>query len=293
MRITRPSTSPDWRYFAFLDDRRGVAGGDGSRTLRVIDATGKDVVHTAWNPDWGTVSGWVNASTVAITLDRGAGPAMVARDAFAQTDTEHILNYPGLNMLDRIPWYRAQPTAALDPSQTRAVYAAHPTAYALWGIPEQRVLWTLKTDLPREYPVWSPDGEQFAVVANSFDERSELLVVSRDGILHSAVSSDWSDPRAPFGFGSPRWDPASTRIAFDVLFLGEYDRGGSSVAVLDTSTGQVTDYCIEVPYSFGAVWSPDGRYLAGNSGFVVDLVDKVAFPFGQGYHPIAWLAPKQ
>lgn len=288
-----PLTSPDWRYFAFQDDRRTASAGDGSRTLRVIDATGKDVVRTAWNPEWGTVSGWVNASTVAITLPWHPGPAMVARDVFAQTETEHALSYPDLNVIERIPWYREQPTASLDPSQTLAVYAAYPAAYALWDIPEQRTLWTLKTDLPREYPVWSPDGEQFAVVADSFDERSQLLVVSRDGVLRSAIDSEWNDPRRPYGFRSPRWDPTSTRIAFDVLFAGEDGLGHTSVAVLDTRTGEVTDYCVDVPTRFNAVWSPDGRYLAGNEGLVVDLVDGVAFRLGELSFPIAWLAPIQ
>ncbi len=216
----------------------------------------------------------------------------MARDVFAGVDTPLVIDFPNLNTIDPIPWYFAQPLAAFDPSLTRAVYAGAEHAYVLWDLPEERALWSVPADWPAEYPVWSPDGEYFAVVADWWGTsgRSELIVVSREGDVKRTIASNWEDARVPYAFGSPAWDPTSSRVAFDVIFKSRpISNRVSSVAVLDIETGLVTDYCQEVAYSFKPVWSPDGRYLAGSTGLIVDTVAGSAYRLEGELFPGAWL----
>jgi len=290
--LNAPLASPDWMHFAFQDDQRSAVGGDGSRTLRVVDSTGKDIINTPWDPEWGDTTGWISNSVLALTAPGSPNTTIVARDVFAGVDTVLALDFPDLNTIEPIPWYFAQPLAAFDPSLTRAVYAGNEHAYVLWDLHGEQALWSVSADWSPEYPVWSPDGAYFAVVADwlGTSGRSKLLVVSREGVVERAIDSNWEDSRGPYAFGNPAWDPTSSRIAFDVIFKSRpISNRVSSVAVLDIETGSITDYCQEVAYSFKPVWSPDGRYIAGSTGIIVDTEAGSAYRLEGELFPFAWL----
>jgi dipeptidyl aminopeptidase/acylaminoacyl peptidase len=105
-------------------------------------------------------------------------------------------------------------------------------------------------------PQISPDGRHIVYVRNGFDIRTDrprasLWVVDADGGNHRPLLADRKS------YGSPRWSPDGTRIAFvsdaegsPQLFVRWMDSG---------QTALVTDLT-EAPSSLA--WSPDGRWLA-------------------------------
>jgi len=105
-------------------------------------------------------------------------------------------------------------------------------------------------------PQISPDGRQIVYVRNGFDIRTDqpranLWAIDADGANHRPLLADRES------YGSPRWSPDGTRIAYvsgaegsPQLFVRWMDSG---------QTALITDLT-EAPGDLA--WSPDGRWLA-------------------------------
>lgn len=127
----------------------------------------------------------------------------------------------------------------------------------------------------------------------------ELIVVDRNGeakqLTHLADAGfRGTDTRIYHA----TWSPNENYIAF---WLMDYKTGIGSLAVYDTTTEMVTDYCIQSgdPLSFAPYWSPDSKQLVFDSSndfygpyrvVVLDILENRAVEIaGENYRAIGWM----
>ena len=121
-------------------------------------------------------------------------------------------------------------------------------------------------------PQISPDGREIVYVRQTMDimtdrVRQNLWIVSADGSNHRPLLSGTSS------YGSPRWSPDGTRIAY----VAAAEERGREIYVRWMDTGQ-TALVTNVPTTpRGLSWSPDGKHIAF-SAFVEEERTKLATP---------------
>jgi len=160
---------------------------------------------------------------------------------------------------------------------------------------------------------WARDGSEAAVVGttvvgkNGHDFGDDLFGVARDGQITqltflSKQFGAWLD------ILSLSWSPDSRYVAFWMRLPGKKDW---QLAVLDTATKTVSDYCITTdpyatmsgrPYLQGLsapIWSPDGKQVivelraegSTSSIVLVDTTQNIAFQIAQNAYPVGWMLP--
>jgi Tol biopolymer transport system component len=165
------------------------------------------------------------------------------------------------------------------------------------------------TDRP-PLAVWSPDGEQAAIVGGTqvgkFPSQvgDNLFAVNRHGkvtqLTHLAEQ---------FGEGvnvhSLSWSPDSRHVAF-WLWRPGMEPFQWGLAILDTTTGAITDYCISTnPYAANRawwaglsapIWSPDSNQLVvehwtddAKDVILLDADQGIAYRLAQNMAPIGWM----
>jgi len=173
---------------------------------------------------------------------------------------------------------------------------------------------------------WSPDGKQFAVAPALFPEVAppsphgkfhpasnelleELYSVDRDGKITQLTHLLDDYPRVYID--NFRWSPDGRSIAFwfsswqDDIDLSDDPIGNRYLALLDTTTGRVTNTCIhgENDASIGIskypapIWSPDGKQVVVQSQIseesfqtvLVDIQQNRAFKIGEDLAPMGWM----
>jgi hypothetical protein len=172
-----------------------------------------------------------------------------------------------------------------DPTLTRMVYQAETVDDApiiLWDISKGEEITRVHNNYNAgSTPIWLPDGSHVIVVApvrftgtngTSFDNLpgepsvggEEILIVSRDGKLKRLTNLTKTNIAHP---GAMSLSPDGRYIAYWLIIQGS-QYPGERLAVVDTLTGQVMNYCIAgfpdpaKGYSNPPIWSPDGKFLA-------------------------------
>jgi Tol biopolymer transport system component len=184
--------------------------------------------------------------------------------------------------------------------------------YAVWDISQRRLVTTLDEIfssflLTGNFPIpkWSPDGSRF--VFQGFNPTAdpvniELYEVNRDGQTKQLTQLA---PAAYVWEPSFSWSPDGRYIA---MFLGSqlgapYEK--ARVAVLDTLTLNVIDYCVSVTFlgdGYGGgplvpIWSPDGlqfvitdRYEKDHRRVIlVDIENNSAAKIADDMEPVGWM----
>jgi Tol biopolymer transport system component len=175
--------------------------------------------------------------------------------------------------------------------------------YYLYRISEKKILSKIDTGTVTNPPIWSPDGSKFIV----FGDFDEFYIGTDDGkvskiteLNQNKQTSEVDEVSADFY----SWSPDNRHVAFWLHLGGETEIFGT-LAVLDTKTGDITDYCIPEmqPYSFQwppyPIWSPDGKQLIvgynyhkdkdANEVLLIDFEKMIAFPISQNNNPAGWL----
>lgn len=186
-------------------------------------------------------------------------------------------------------WWRGWESPVYDPSRTVAMYPriinedSKLITYDLWDVSQQKLVTSLDSiinvNIAGDYypvPDWSPDGSQFTIVGGVEEMDTgeitgrELFRVTRDGQVEqltqlSSYANVWAT--------SHSWSPDGRYIA---LYINSVDvsEDEAHLAVLDTETLTLTDYCVKAHYydeSFGddtvryyspaPIWSSDGTQL--------------------------------
>jgi hypothetical protein len=276
---------------------------DLTRSLIVISSDDQVLSTKPWNDEWGFLSGWLDNERV-LFRNRTVSPPEVTftiLDPFTFDQMTISPDMPDLFIKDPtsnfIGW-----NAVIDPTLTRIVYIRQ--HYDPWerdlvlrDLEAGRELWSLeKYSTEFIQPVWSPDGDQLAIVAMNREEddwnRFELTISSRDGELNQWVDIQGYYPEV--GRGQLSWSPNGRYLAFSIW------GGGFPVLVLDVVNRQLIDYCIPGGATYSnVIWSPDSTQMIiprqEEPFIVVDLERNLAAQIVQDTDltPVGWLTEEK
>jgi len=202
-----------------------------------------------------------------------------------------------------------------DPQEMLAIYKNGNNNTSLLKIVDKQLL----AEIPDTYqrpPIasWTLDGSEAAIVGTTqvgqywSEAGDNIFGVGRDGqvtqLTHLAEQYGIG-----FNIRSLRWSPNSRFIAFWMSYPSmSAEIGPWVLAVLDTSTKKVTNYCISTdPYALSKnhsfrqgvptpIWSPDGKQIivehrTSDSSYIVllDIAQNVAFQIAQDSVPLGWM----
>jgi WD40 repeat protein len=258
------------------DNNGKVTGSD----LRVFNARGQAYLSRSLQNKVLQILGWLDDQSVVLQGTRDDGTVIIFNPFTAEQQELRPVFYDFYQGDPPPYWF---PT--YNPTLTRVVYPnGHyfkGVGYVLMDVQSGRVLWQYPFDsAPYVAAQWSPDGKQFAVAAEVNQARhnspgfQEFFVVSEDGQV--TVQTHLTDVYAAVYIGHFSWSPNGKQIA---LWLSVIDNSADPssenyhFAILDISTGQLTDYCVQNQFGSPApVWSPDGQQLIVENQLGNDVV---------------------
>jgi len=289
--------------------------------LVLADANGQVQIVIPWEEKWLDLLGWTNDQRLLLAYDEpitttDGYPAQVSYlvlDPFSGEQQMISPDYPHFLDLTIAPgWWGV----VFDPSLTRAIYGwryeqdgEEMHTLALWDVDGQQLLATME-DYYAYYPVfksetplprWSQDGSKFAFrgqfLASMSDERVtiELYQADREGqveqLTHLGLATSYVPAR------SFSWSPDGRYIA---MYLENWDLQAPNphVALLDTETQEVLDYCIPIGgVRSTPIWSPDStqflvvdRYEQDHQRVIlVDIVQGFAAVIAEDVEPVGWM----
>lgn len=175
---------------------------------------------------------------------------------------------------------------------THIVYVNRDGKYSLWNNQTSKVV--AEFNVPGfPAPRWSPLGDRF-LLQNLIDENEhELYSVDLEGNLTQLT--DISSSGENYGIAEYYWSTSGRYIA---LWLYDKKTSRFNLAVLDTNTKEIINYCLEVTEPAPIVWSPDDSQLLVKDVynedhqriFLVDLADSIAAPLIEDMEPVGWLS---
>ena len=244
---------------------------------------------------------------------------VVIINIFTGKQTMLLSDYPDYNYgFPSLQW-QGHGTTMYDPTMTRVVYPAsiesdyqgkRGSGYVLYDTVKKIKLAQIVTGQFADTPVWSPDGSKFVINDNYGD--GEFYVITRDGVI-SKVSqlNEVGNSQTSLQFSDVySWSPDGRYLAF---WLESYDRQSppTSFGILDTETGEATDYCISAGYidmntvfytilhrDYIPFWSPDGNIVVikannhkdGNfDTILIDMAGGFAVKITENLFPQGWL----
>jgi len=319
-----PKVSPDGTRMAYSS---WVIDGQGrtiAKNLIIVDAGGHQLKVVPEDTDWYELSGWTDSQHVVLHRHE-RGTTSLKYDTYLVLDPftgqRQVLgrNFPDFiaSPFTRLPYWEGWYGVSYDPTLTRAIYPRNTTGdpyrvtYGLWDVSKQRLVVSLDSifitdaDAPFSYsrPIWSPDASQFvfegSVPNPSTVTQFELYRVGRDGRGEQVTHLNTI---AFVQANNLSWSPDGRYIAIYLQQNGPQ----AHAAVLDTTTLQVTDYCVTVTYAgegFGgdqppsAVWSPDGKQFLVVDWYskdhrrvvLVDVAKGFAAQIAQDAEPAGWM----
>jgi hypothetical protein len=305
-----------------------------NQELVVSAGDGQPQKVLTWDEEWGMMPTWMDNQHLAIKLS--------PQDAFENssrrplrtlilnpfTGERQILLPDFPDYLDtpstELPWWDGWSGVIYDPQITLAIYPRfleeddERYTYAIWDLSKGKqvanladifIYYSILSDL-FPMPLWSPDGMHFvmkgAVLKGDYVE-FELFQVGRDGqaeqLTHLTSVADIRE--SDYGGASASWSPDGRYIAFYLGNWGVLEKQ-ARVAVLDTLTREITDFCFPVIYrgeGYGGgfpeapIWSPDGKQLLVVDWYekdhqrviLVDTVQGFAAVIAEDMQPVGWL----
>jgi hypothetical protein len=320
------AVSPDRRLLAY---ERGLfdkpVGNVIEDDLVIMTADAQPLVSVPWEDGWVGVAGWLDNERLIINIAGMDPDENAARKPYSLmllhpfTGERQILRpeFPNIYDFPPVPHWQDYGLTVYDPTLKLVVYLrgsiSEPLEYTLWDIAAQQELAAI--DIVGDFPVprWSPDGKFFAVAPMLNPQTGwpdyELYSVSREGQIARLTNITAYHPWIFIEDFS--WSPDGHSIAFWLTYLSEkpdgYHHGGQQLAVLDTRTGDVTDYCVPGHYDASRssvsvpppLWSPNGqqlivvnRYAEKNARRVilVDLTLDIAVQIDENMEPVGWIS---
>lgn len=173
----------------------------------------------------------------------------------------------------------------------------NPYTYELWNAKTGENLWERSNvGLFASRPIWSPDGEEFAVIFDrARTDYGALFLVRRDG------QEIWMVDRVA---GDLSWSPDGKKIA--TWWRGPIDADvtyHNPLVIVDVNNQDLSIYLFDdfrsVTSAQYPIWSPDGRYIAYNESLdddtnnriiILDTVEKKAYEITRDFYVLGWMA---
>jgi hypothetical protein len=203
-----------------------------------------------------------------------------------------------------------------DATLTRVVYRSSTQdgyGYTLWDMVNKKKLVQIITYYVLFPAVWSPDYSRFLITG----QNREIYTVTRDGkvvqMTHLSPDSQTEQPNVRYVPEKYSWSPDGRYVAFWLLKIEDNPSSTGTFAILNTMTGEITDYCISAGFVedfrynllFAPVWSPDGKDLVINANMqktgnttkfnslFIDLEDGSVTKIGENLSPAGWLVDQK
>lgn len=152
-------------------------------------------------------------------------------------------------------------------------------------------------------PKWSPDDAKIAIGMNinSADENNEIVVLDQNGTL--IFTTHLAELYEKSYISSLSWSPDGKKIAFWYT-ANENINSALRLAILDTSTQKITDFCTskDSPHyrwhtnDKSPIWSPDSNYLLIETtnddipnAVIIDISNGNAVIIKNSYEPVGWM----
>ena len=298
------SVSPNGKWLAYL---AYVHWTPSDSRLMIISADGKVAKTFHWKDDWRDIIGWLDNKNLLIGRIGDPLFTLIVLNPFTGDQIELLPDYPDIYTLYPFPdWGNyAVNNTVYDPTLSFVVYPSY-DAIVLRNIKTSQDL----TLIPKGWmygpaPKWSPDGSQVIIasqitttisVSDTYIRREEIFSLSKEGEVHRLTHL--TNHYSMVTIGQLSWSPNGRYIAFWLygelnLFLIDH------LAVLDTVTGIVTDYCLHgsVEGSRDPKWSPDSQqlvidfheYYDTHHAIMVDIVKGFAVEIANDLSPMGWM----
>jgi len=258
---------------------------------------------------------WIDDQKMLLTLldDSYEVRPLVSINPF--TDEKEIImsNYPGIEPSMWMPMHFKISSVSYDPSLNLVVYPLMEEGHryiVLWDRKNEKALGRVEDlGIYGFFPLWSPDGERFAVVVSYMvsdkpDGKNyfqELISLNREGQVERLTF--FADYRNYFGYvnlGQSQWSPDGSRLAFWVD-MNKGPCSGIGLGILSIDTKKVAVYCLPNSINTDAIapiWSLDGRFIAVENYPVANTRQAMLINLEQGWvlkiaddvFPVGWLA---
>lgn len=255
--------------------------------LVIANSNGEPQIVVQSEEGWCGIADWLDNDQLIINVaclggkeSRGEMPAtLLALNPF--TGDKHILtpDFPGIYDIYPVPNWNTSGVTVYDPALSKVVYLqggiGETGSYVIWDLQDSRELARLEFEVYdlASVPRWSHDGEYVYFELNSLANKKPTHEFFRLDLMGNIEQlSDISGHYPWTHIGPFSLSPNDQLIAFwlttwedkpDFLY-----HGNQELAVLDTSTGKVTNYCIpgdfESPLNRfipAPLWSPSGQQL--------------------------------
>lgn len=293
--------SPDRTHLAYMDG----SDKNGNFTLVVTDPNGQGKILIPWENDWFSLVQWLDNQRLVIIKKSYPLYSTVILNPFTKKQQEIPSNYPDILTTFQYHYWGdyAYSEAVYDPTLTRVVYMMESRGqdgFILRDLQNRITLesYQISADDYGQTPKWSPNGDRFAIVIDEFSPTGqvaqELYIISREG--HESRLTYLSNHNSYSRIDEFSWSPDGQYIAFWWTNDPDY-KNGEQLAVLDTQTGDVTNYCVPGGIDGQAVepvWSPDGKQIFieniigpnDRNVILVDLTHGFAVKIAEGRTPV-------
>lgn len=320
-RIFDPTVSPRGRFLAYRRVSYDSQGDIIAKALEIVDANGAVRASLAWQKDW-TGFHWLDEERLVMLveivnlLERESSLSYLVIFPFTGQQEPITVTPPDVYDIDPVPYWNGWGPQVYEPTLTQVAYLrlveGIEWAYALWDNQSAQTLVSLQTFNNEQRPVWSPMGQRFIVAGSPIENRAwlkfELYAFDRAGAISKLTNLTAYYPTTYIQ--SYSWSPDERYIAFwlNTEILPEQDQrfGQQNLAVLDTQTLQVTNYCLPGDFSTSRailvsapIWSPDGQQLILENRYaeqeqasrviLVDIARNFAAQIADQAEPVGWM----
>lgn len=311
--------SSTYEKIAYIDaDRQEVV---------VVSAQGEEIAAVPAQDNWVEVLDWVDGENLLI----GNMP-LRGNGGWSPPSSTIILNIASGKYIEIFPDYPdiypytsgppnfdrySYSITSYDSTLTRVVYPGVTQIdffIALWDVTNKHEI--VRLQLPYSYypPKWKSDGSSFIISAppkyadlegklhrNILDELpyvdgNELFSVSRDGEIKrlTFLTTKYKAEESAY-----MWSPNGKLVAFWLKI--ENDNRGWQLAILNTETGKITNYCVgSGDGSFPIVWSPDDDQIISTfrnadngklESILVNINTEIAYVIHEEEVVFGWMDP--
>jgi hypothetical protein len=321
--------SPNRSLLAYENVIFNSEGKVAKEELVIADATGNRLKTIPWEEEWWQTPIWSDNEHVVINLslpgEENSDPKplpMLVLNPF--TNERRIIKsdfsgFPVTSSAD-LPYWEGRWGTIYDPTLTYVVYPRtvenndEMYTYAVWDLSQRRLVTTLDEIfssflLTGNFPIpkWSPDGSRF--VFQGFDPTTDPVNIEMYEVNHDGQTKQLTQlaPVAYVWESSFSWSPDGRYIAMSLApHLGAfYDK--ARVAVLDTVTLNIIDYCVSVTFSgdgYGRpgpsapIWSPNSHQFVITDWYekdhrrliLIDIEKNSAVHIADDIEPVGWMA---
>ena len=290
--------------------------------LILANAEGQPLKTIPWDKSWQEILGWTNNQELIFHQSTPGETASKSESWLVLNPVNGQRHYLGRNLPQfpvssdtKLPYWGGWYGVMYDPTLTRAIYprlvgAGDQLTYGLWDVTDQKLVTSLESIYTAPaadndiypLPTWTPDGSQFVfqglVDMSPAQTLLELYRVSRNGKVEQLTHLNTV---AAVEEGNVSWSPNGRYVA---MFLNQNEQQ-ARVAVLDTTTLDIKDYCFPITYAGqgyelqppSAIWSPDSTQLIVYDWYskdhqrvlLVDIAKGFAAQIAQDAEPAGWM----